>query len=378
MPSVNPSGRRLVFVAHLAAAPSGIPRYASSVLRALDGLAPWGTEEPPLVLTTSLGAANLGLRAMEVARAPLGLEGHSGPKRLLADWMAPLRRSRIRLHYFDVVGPLLAPRVPFSVTFHDANFVRNPRNFNRLAAAQKRLTAGWLLRHATHVVTLGRFAAGEAREVFHVGEHKLSPIGSGPGLPLVSGPPLRRQGAILYVGGFASTKSVPTLVRAHATMARDVPLWLVGRRGGSGLGEVERAIADSPKRHLVRLLHDVPDRELDILYRTASLFAFPSRYEGWGLPVLEAMTRGCPVVCSSLPAVGELVGDAAMTVPDWSTARWAHVLDAQLESPKDLARLGEAGIARAREFTWERTAERLWSVLQLPAGATHWAPAAGQ
>ena len=107
----------------------------------------------------------------------------------------------------------------------------------------------------------------------------------------------------------------------------------------------------------LRELGRVPDSELRALYASATVFAFPSLHEGFGLPVLEAMVAGVPVVASDIPAIREVAGDAAVLVPPGDADAWAEALSRVLESPTLQAELAGAGRRRAAVFSWARTAE---------------------
>jgi alpha-1,3-rhamnosyl/mannosyltransferase len=100
----------------------------------------------------------------------------------------------------------------------------------------------------------------------------------------------------------------------------------------------------------------VPDDELAEWYRAAELFVYPSRYEGFGLPVLEAMACGTPVVCSDAPGVREVAGDAAIQLAPDDVEAWAAALAMAATQPALRAALRSAGLARAQQFTWEHAA----------------------
>ena len=122
----------------------------------------------------------------------------------------------------------------------------------------------------------------------------------------------------------------------------------------------DRAVLGPALRELGRL----PQPELNALYASATLFAFPSLHEGFGLPVLEAMAAGCPVVASDIPAVREVAGDAAVLVPPADTGAWAEALSRVLESPSLQADLAGAGRRRAALFSWSKTAEATLGVYE--------------
>lgn len=171
-------------------------------------------------------------------------------------------------------------------------------------------------------------------------------------------------GYVFYVGGFWPHKNVPRLIGAHAAL----PEPLRGRHrlvlaGGPVPRGFETAGPTSEAPHGIRWLGVVPDEDLPALYRGAALFAFPSRYEGFGLPVLEAMACGVPVLCSTASALVELTGDAAHLVDPDDGAAWRHALLALLEDRDRRAMLAARGRARAAGYSPERTAGEILKVL---------------
>jgi glycosyltransferase involved in cell wall biosynthesis len=174
-------------------------------------------------------------------------------------------------------------------------------------------------------------------------------------------------GYILYVGNIRPIKNVPRLVEAYALLKRrrpDAPaLVLAGRNqlGDSFASEAARAGA--------RLLGEVPFADMSPLYSAAGLFAFPSLYEGFGLPPLEAMACGCPVVSSSEGSLREVLGDAAVFVDPYDASAIAAGLDRALADPALRADLARQGAAQAAKFTWRRTADETFRIYGEARGA---------
>jgi glycosyltransferase involved in cell wall biosynthesis len=160
------------------------------------------------------------------------------------------------------------------------------------------------------------------------------------------------------VGTLEPRKNVVRLVRAYrrAMAASALPhaLVLAGPLGWQAQ-PLHRELALGGPGQVVLTGRTSPE-ELDVLYRGAAVLAYPSLYEGFGLPVLEAMARGVPVIASTASSLPELAGDAALAVEPKSVSALAGALERVLTDPREGRRLVAAGRKRAREFSWERTA----------------------
>ncbi len=154
----------------------------------------------------------------------------------------------------------------------------------------------------------------------------------------------------LYLGTLEPRKNIPMLIEAWRAARREAPVDLVlaGRRR-------EDFPLPAPEPGLV-IRGEVDERELSELYSGALAFVYPSLYEGFGLPVLEAMQCGAAVITSRDPAISEVAAGAALQVDARDGRAWAHALAAIATAPERLARLQAASLARAREFSWDRTA----------------------
>ncbi|HEY3396317.1 MAG TPA: glycosyltransferase family 1 protein [Armatimonadota bacterium] len=186
-----------------------------------------------------------------------------------------------------------------------------------------------------------------------------------------------RQPYVLYVGGFDFRKNLPTLIEAFARLVsrgRPETLILVGTRS--------RRPAMQPDLEAVVRKHRLGDKviflegtvnddtQLRALYSGAALFVFPSLFEGFGLPPLEAMACGTPVVCSQAASLPEVVGDAAVSVAAEDASVLAEAMRGVLEDEDRQARLRSAGLLRARLFTWTAAAERLCDLASAVARGT--------
>ena len=170
---------------------------------------------------------------------------------------------------------------------------------------------------------------------------------------------------ILSVGTLQPRKNHVTLIRGFRRLCErrkePIDLLMAGTRGWM-YEEIEREARQGPFAERIRLLGYAAESELPQLYRSATLVAIPSLYEGFGLPVLEAMACGAPVVASAIAAFREVAGEAAAFVEPTNVEAWSETMRALLDDEPARQRLQEQGLARARQFTWEETARRTLAV----------------
>jgi glycosyltransferase involved in cell wall biosynthesis len=172
---------------------------------------------------------------------------------------------------------------------------------------------------------------------------------------------------MLYVGTIEPRKNLGRLLRAYTQLRsrHEIKHRLVV---AGGLGwlyqDVLREIEDLAAEHEVAFLGRVSDDDLPALYSLCDLFVFPSLYEGFGLPPLEAMACGRPVLCSNTSSLPEVVGDAGVLVSPYDVDGLSNAMADLLAEPEKRAMLGQRGLARARKFTWEASARRLLEVYQ--------------
>lgn len=262
-------------------------------------------------------------------------------------------------------GPILHPRQ--IITFHDAAVFDHPENFSRKYAFLHGSIRPLLARRARKIITVSEFSRRALARAMKLPEENFSIVPNGADHLLRVAPDegtmarrgLTPQGYVLFVGNEAPHKNVSTALKAFVAM-RDTGLQFV--TVGVGLSNVFGKLELGGNSSVSRLT-DVADGELRALYENAALLIFPSRYEGFGIPPLEAMSLGCPVVASTAAAIPEIVGDAAFLVdPDdveGMTAAMASVVNDQALR-KDLIRKGHA---RAATFRWIDAGAKLARVL---------------
>jgi glycosyltransferase involved in cell wall biosynthesis len=357
---------RVGLVGLIAAGYSGVSRYAASLIAALDEVAPANGDLSFDLLTTPYAAGRLRPDNLNVRIVRTFGKARSGPPRILGEQIAALHSSVDLLHFFDLSGPLLRPSRRFVTTVHDAG---PAHGHQRRRHSYKRLVQPWALRHAAAAVAVSAFARDEAVRLLGAREDSVTVIRSGPGLP---SPPVVAPNAgehrdyFLYVGELTTHKNLVFLIDAFEAAGLQHRLVLAGRRR-EGFDQIRARIdaVASPAR--VDVLEDVDDARLEQLYGGALAVVLPSRYEGFGFTPLEAMARGCPVVASDIPALREIVGEAALLCAVDDRAAWIDALrkvsgDGTLR--EDLRARGRQCV---EQYSWHRTAQELCDLFKRAA-----------
>jgi glycosyltransferase involved in cell wall biosynthesis len=187
---------------------------------------------------------------------------------------------------------------------------------------------------------------------------------------LASGVTNDGRGYILFVGTIEPRKNLPTLLEAYRKLldskrASHIPDLVIAGREGWLFEQVHAKVDELRLREHVRLPGAVSEAALVGLYQGARAFVMPSLYEGFGLPVLEAMQSGVPVVSSNAGSLAEVAGEAAILVDPHDVDGWAAALERVLLDQEAAARLVEAGLRQARRFSWEGAARETWEVYGL-------------
>ena len=282
-----------------------------------------------------------------------------GQLRRLA-WGLPraLRRSGADLlhgNYFVPVGW----RGTSVVTVHDVSFARHHDFMPMHDLAAFRTLVPLAMRRAARVLTVSEWAKGDLVERYHLPPDRVVVTPNGVDDDLSpDGPGEQRPPYVLFVGGLQRRKDPVTAVRALAGLDPELHLVIAGPDRGEG-AEVRRITRELGLDERVEVLDYVDRERLIALYRGALALVFPSRYEGFGLPALEAMACGTPVVAADVTSLPEVVGDAGILVrPGDPDALADGVRRAIAESD----RLVAAGLVRASGYRWSVTAERAAAV----------------
>jgi glycosyltransferase involved in cell wall biosynthesis len=288
-------------------------------------------------------------------------EGWPGPELLWEEVALPFllrRRGAAAVHSLNWTFPLVRP-CPGIVTIHDLSWEVYPEDQPPKTRWKARMIAPRAARSAERVICVSNYTRDDLCERYRVEPEKVRVIGEAPGLPLGDAEPPRGP-YLLAAGDLRPRKNLVRLTQAFRALHEEgLPhrLVIAGVDFGEG-GKIRAAAGSAP----VELLGRVEDDELDALMRGADALVFPSLYEGFGLVVLEAMARGCPVVCSNATALPETGGDAVryfdpLDVEEMATAIHAVVTDRTLHE-----NLSHSGRARAASFTWDDAADRTAAV----------------
>jgi glycosyltransferase involved in cell wall biosynthesis len=347
----------------------GIVRYTLELAKALAASAP----DSRFTLLRSARQRGGLPTAANLSSAPVV----TPPHHRFEQWTLPLEIARLRpnlLHCPDFIPPFRRT-CPAVATVHDVGFLRfretltaeSLRYYGQLPRAVKsaeRIIA--VSEHTAHDLVEQLGAPAERIRVVHNGVSDwFQPVEDPSALSEIRARHGLDRPFILFVGTLEPRKNLPTLLRAFREVRErhDVLLLLVGGRGW--LWEpILDLIGELGLRDPVRMLDGVTDEQLPAIHSAAAVFAFPSLYEGFGLPPLEAMACGTPTVVADTSSLPEMVGDAALLHPPTDHQALADALMRVLEDEALRADLRRRGLARAARFTWEEAARKTLAVYE--------------
>lgn len=294
-----------------------------------------------------------------------GIPGHAWEQAVL-----PWRAAGSVLWSPCSTGPLGCRR--HVVTIHDLAFVDQRDCFTRQFSAWYTWLVPRLARRAARVITVSAFSRNRIAEYCRVSRERIvvTPLGVESRFRVLADETVdrvvERKGLsrpyVLSVASLEPRKNLGRLLLAWERLAPRYPDWHLVIAGGTGSVFRGAGLHGVPPR--VAMLGYVDDDELVAVYGAAEAFVYPSIYEGFGLPVLEAMACGVPVVCGNATSLPEVAGDAAVLVDPLDVCSIASGVDRVLGDGGLRAELRARGLARSRQFTWENTARQTWAVLQ--------------
>jgi alpha-1,3-rhamnosyl/mannosyltransferase len=315
-------------------------------------------------------------------RAPAGIERVGEPWHPPSNlgWAAVgLQRAAARagvdlIHAPAYTGPLW-PGIPVVLTIHDVSYARHPEWYPYRQDWLRRAFYRRSAHAAAHIVTDSEFSAGEIVAAYAIPSDRITvvPLGVDAAFapspprpiaplslhPLAPLPPRPLAPFFLHVGDLHARRNLAMVTTAPLAVRQQqhLPLSLVLAGVDRGVGEdLSRIAREGGAPDAVVRLGSVDDAALGRLYAEAAALVYPSHYEGFGLPVLEAMACGTPVIAARAGSIPEVLGDAGILLGPDDTSGWAAAMATLLRDRAIGARMRSQGLARAAEFTWERTA----------------------
>lgn len=347
---------------------AGVSRYIEALLKEIPTVAP---DDELVVFTGPVDAQAERRFDPKIEWRQSRLPTASPPVRIVWEQtVSPLatRRAGVDLMHFPVNVVSLPPSVPQVVTVHDLAFHHFPEQYPAAKQRYLRLMTRLSVSRARRVIAVSEATRRDIIRLYGCPPERVVAVPNGIGdemrpLPLDEVVAFRREQGLpeeflLFLGTLQPRKNLETLLRAYATITNEVD-WPLVVAGGTGwqydrifqlvrqLGLVER----------VRFVGYVVGEQLPLWYNAAKAFVYPSLYEGFGLPVLEAMACGTPVIASNTSSLPEVVGDAGLLVDPRSVRGLASTMLAVARDGDLRQQLGQRGRERARAFSWTRTAE---------------------
>jgi glycosyltransferase involved in cell wall biosynthesis len=359
---------------------AGLGRYADSLARAL---LPLLGDELAFFCNREAGIEPLaGLEGVPTATVNLGYK----PWRMLV-WLGQVGRLGFNRRVpgatlFHATEHLLLPLsgVPTVLTVHDLIFRRYPAHHKRLNRWYLNATMPLFCRRAGHLIAVSAQSKRDVIEAYGIPPEKITVIYEAAD-PRFCPQPAETVAAVraryglpdrylLFVGTIEPRKNLGRVLaafeRLHAEGLTDA-LVIVGKRGWL-YNDFFARLEASPTKQAVIFPGFVPDADLPAVYTGAQALAFPSEFEGFGLPVLEAMACGAPVVCSNTSSLPEVTGDAALLIDPLNVDALTEVLRRVLDDPALAADLRARGLAQAARFSWARAAEETLAVYRRVIG----------
>jgi len=297
---------------------------------------------------------------------------HANPIKRLC-WQLPMLQREYRLDILHTQYILPIPGFSAGmVTIHDILFETHPQYFAPFFRLRSTVLMRLSARRASHVFTVSEFSKQAMLSRYHIAPEKISVIHNGvdknrfyagdTGQGIVESRGLFSKGYLLSVGRLEPRKNHVSLLRAYARLQNTaLPMVIIGQPH-FGFDEVFQLIQELNLEGCVRILSDIKDEELPAFYRHAKLFVYPTWAEGFGMPPLEAMASGVPVISSDSTSIPEVVGDAAVLVSPGDIDALAKAIDHFLSNQVFYSDMQQRGLKQVKAFQWSTAAKRVRTV----------------
>jgi glycosyltransferase involved in cell wall biosynthesis len=298
-----------------------------------------------------------------------------------------LRKNRVDVLHVQYTAPPRTP-CPLVATIHDLSFEHLPETFKRRSRAQLRLTVRRTAKKAAQILTLSEFSRRDIIETYALDPERVfvtPPAAASHFARVTNETELRRirtsygiqRDYILALGSIQPRKNLVRLIKAYEGLRRALnsteqlpQLVLAGKRGWLE-AETMRAAEQSEARDDIIFIGYVPDTDLAAVYSGALCFAYPSYFEGFGLPILEAMQCGTPVIAGNRTSLPAVAGDAALLVDPFDVGAIGNALAQIIKNADYRAQLRVKGVERAARFSWRKTAQLTLQAYERARQTTH-------
>jgi glycosyltransferase involved in cell wall biosynthesis len=286
-----------------------------------------------------------------------GLKGHL--RRLLwTQFQLPkiYQNLKSQLLFSPIPEAPLYTNCRFIVTAFDMIPLRFPKRFSPLTTYHKYYTPE-VFKQAEHIICISESTANDIIQFYQIPSHKITPIllaGDNSHFQFLN---LPTRNYFLYVGRQDPYKNLQRLITAFSALPHrnDYELWLAGPYDKRYSPLLEIQAQELGINHLVKFLNYVSSDELPIIINQAIALVFPSLWEGFGLPVLEAMACGTPVITSNISSLPEVAGDAAILINPYNPGEITAAMTTIINDSETRKQLSEKGLKRANQFSWEKT-----------------------
>jgi glycosyltransferase involved in cell wall biosynthesis len=294
---------------------------------------------------------------------------HSNPPlRLLAQLPSMARKLRLDLLHTQFIAPPYCS-CPTAVTIHDTLFESHPQFFSKIFVLRCKILVRHSVRKSSLVCSVSDFSRGEIERLYRIKRENIVTTANGTDLTrffpryeetdLIAKLGLTPKSYFLTVGRLEPRKNHVGLLKAYCNLERPRPKLVIVGQKDFGYTQIFAFIREHALEDDVFILENITDKSLPTIYKNALAFIFPSWAEGFGMPVLEAMASGIPVVTSDSTALAEVALGAALLVRPDDSESIAQAMESVIANGKMREGLVERGLARAQEFSWEASASRL-------------------
>ncbi|MDQ1335392.1 MAG: hypothetical protein QG552_2342 [Thermodesulfobacteriota bacterium] len=284
-----------------------------------------------------------------------------------------IRRKPFTLYHETAFTPAAVRKVPQVFTIHDLSLTKFKEMHPKERVWFANIFLNQRMRYVKHIITVSEFIKSQICDEMHVHPDRITAIPEAPDPLFFKRKKGKTTGAlkaagvptdyILFVGTLEPRKNLPFLLKAATVSKSDIRIVLVGWKGWGDHSWL-KMLEDRRLVNRIITMGYVDEESLACLYSSALALVFPSLYEGFGLPVIEAMACGCPVICSNAASLPEVAGDAALLIDPHNVDELAGAIDRVVDDSALRNDLIRKGTERASQFSWKRTAKETLAVFR--------------